>query len=188
MLELLHELDHTILIWIQSVFVHEALTPVITFITHLGNVGMIWIILSAVLCLNKKTRRTGLLAFMALFITFLIDNVLLKNLVARIRPYDATSLVRLLIEKQDDFSFPSGHTGSAFAVAGVIARRMPKKYGVPCILFAALQGFTRLYAGVHYPSDVIVGAVNGSMIAAAVVHTERMLLLRRCKHKSGQGE
>ncbi len=70
-----------------------------------------------------------------------------------------------LIGVQDDFSFPSGHTGSSFAAAVVMYRGLPKKVGVPALVFAFLMGFSRLYVGVHYPSDVIGGALIGTAIA-----------------------
>ena len=82
----------------------------------------------------------------------LITNVCLKNLVARPRPMSVEGLVPL-IGKPTDYSFPSGHTCASFACALVLYRILPKKYGVPAVILASLIAFSRLYVGVHYPTD-----------------------------------
>lgn len=64
------------------------MTPIFKFVTTLGNAGMIWIVLSVGLLIPKKTRRVGVLALVSLSFSALIDNVILKNVVARTRPYD----------------------------------------------------------------------------------------------------
>lgn len=178
MIEYLFQLDCSVLLWIQRTFISTTITPIMTFITHMGNAGAIWIILSCILCINKKTRRVGILSLIALVASFLIDNIILKNLVARIRPYELVSKVQCLIEKQNDYSFPSGHTGSAFAAAMVMFFKLPKKYSIWCVIFAFIIGFSRLYLGVHYPSDVIMGAVIGTIIAIIVVKLERFIEMR----------
>ena len=65
--------------------------------------------------------------------------------------------LKLLIEKQSDYSFPSGHTGSSFASAIVLWKELPRKYGVMALIVAVLIAYSRLYVGVHYPSDVLAG-------------------------------
>ena len=75
-------------------------------ITHLGDAGWFWIILGIVLLIPKKTRKAGIAALAALAIGALITNVALKNIIARIRPYEVVEGLKLLIEPQSDFSFP----------------------------------------------------------------------------------
>ena len=70
-----------------------------------------------------------------------------------------------LIPKPTDFSFPSGHTACSFAAGFLLFRKLPKKYGIPVLLLAVLISFSRLYVGVHYPSDVIAGTVSGICIS-----------------------
>ncbi len=164
MIRFLYELDSSVLLWIQDTFENSYLTTVLKLITMAGNAGVIWIVLSAVFCVNKKTRRIGVLSFLGLAGSLIINIVILKNLVARTRPYETLSQVKLLIEAQNDYSFPSGHTASSFVVASVIFFSTRKKYGIPCMLFAGLMGFTRLYVGVHYPSDVLAGMMSGITI------------------------
>ena len=163
MLQNLATLEESILLGIQSDLRNEWLTPVFIFITRLGNGGFIWILGSILLLAPKKTRKIGVMALAALVGSVLIDNVILKNVVARTRPYEVIGGLTSLIGIQKDFSFPSGHTGSSFAVAVVMFRGLPKKFGVP-----ALIGFSRLYVGVHYPSDVLGGALIGTGIALFV--------------------
>lgn len=72
-------------------------------ITHLGDAGWFWIILGIVLLIPKKTRKAGIAALAALAIGALITNVALKNIIARIRPYEVVEGLKILIEPQSDF-------------------------------------------------------------------------------------
>lgn len=150
-------LDGNILLWIQEYFRKEWMTSIWTFLTSLGDSGWFWIVLAVILLIPKRTRRVGMTALFALAIGALITNVALKNIVARIRPYEVIDGLILLIEKQSDFSFPSGHSCASFAAAMVCYKMLPKRYGVPAVVLASLIAFSRLYVGVHYPSDVIAG-------------------------------
>ena len=88
---------------------------------------------------------------------------------ARTRPYEVVDGLKLLIEKQSDYSFPSGHTGSSFTSAIVLWKELPKKYGVMALIVAVLIAYSRLYVGVHYPSDVLAGVVIGTVLALVSV-------------------
>ena len=158
-------MEADILLWIQNNIRNDVLTPIFKFITTLGNAGVIWIVLSVGLLIPKKTRRVGALALVSLVFSALIDNVILKNVVARTRPYDVIEGLTSLVGAQKDYSFPSGHTGSAFAAAVVMFLGLPKKCGIPILVLACLMGLSRLYVGVHYPSDVLGGALIGTGIA-----------------------
>jgi undecaprenyl-diphosphatase len=91
----------------------------------------------------------------------LINNHLIKNLVQRPRPFVTFTDLQIIIPTPSEFSFPSGHTSSSFAAAGVFYKHLPKKIGVPAIVLAGLIGLSRLYVGVHYPTDVIAGILMG---------------------------
>lgn len=175
MLEALVHLDGSILLWIQEYIRNDFLTPIMKFITHLGDHGMIWIAAAALCLLIGKTRKTGILMTFSLLGSLLINNLILKNLVARIRPYEAVEGLHRIIEAQGDLSFPSGHTGSSFAAAVVIYCMCPKRYGIPALLLAGLIALSRLYAGVHYPTDVIAGAVTGTLIALLICRLYKMV-------------
>lgn len=141
---------------------------VFRLITSLGDGGFIWILLSALLLIRKDTRRTGILCVLALLGSLLINNIILKNMVARMRPFDRYEDLIPLVARPQDFSFPSGHTGSSFAAAVVMFLNLPRKWGIPAIILAVVIAFSRLYVGVHYPSDVLAGMVTGTAIAVGV--------------------
>ena len=165
-------IDGNILLFIQDVIRHPALTPFFVGITKLGNAGMIWIVFSILLLLQKKTRKIGMMGICALLLSLLVNNLLLKNLVGRVRPYEVIPGLVPLIPRPKEYSFPSGHSASSFAAASVFYRTMPKKFGIPIVILAFLISVSRLYVGVHYPSDVLVGIVSGielSYVAEAIV-------------------
>lgn len=168
MVEYFINIDSEILLWIQDFIRLPILDTIMIAITKTGNMGAIWILITAMLLLFKKTRRIGLMSAMALLGSLIINNLILKNLVARTRPYEVISNLKLLVNPARDYSFPSGHTGSSFACAYILYKELPKKYGVPAIIYASLMGASRLYIGIHYPSDVICGAIIGVLIAAFV--------------------
>ena len=166
-MEALLALDGGILLWIQEFIRQDWMTPFWKFVTFLGDKGWFWIALSIALLIPKKTRYIGIAALLSLGIGALITNVTLKPLVARTRPYEVVEGLVRLIEKQSDRSFPSGHTCSSFAAAFVYYRYMPKKYGVPLVVLAAMVAFSRLYLGVHYPTDIIGGVIAGGIACFA---------------------
>lgn len=167
-MEALLTLDGAILLWIQT-FLRGLLDPVVCFYTHLGDAGLLWIALSLVFLCFPKTRRAGLFGLAALALGFLCTNVVLKHLVARPRPWLTVEGLTPLVREGDPNSFPSGHTCSAFAAAGAWFRTLPERWmGVAALVFAAAMGFSRLYVGVHFPSDVLVGGLIGFACGQAV--------------------
>ena len=166
----LQQLDMSILLWIQEHLRIAALTPFWKVITFLGNGGWFWLVAAAVLLIPKKTCRVGITALLSITIGFLITNVLLKNIVARPRPFDAYTEIIPLITRPTDFSFPSGHTCASFACALVFFRMLPKKYGVPAVVLAGMVAFSRLYLGVHYPGDVLGGFLVAAFASTLAYH------------------
>lgn len=161
-------MEQNILLWIQDNVRNDFLTLFFVVITSLGNAGMLWILITLGLLIPKKTRKVGILCAVSLLFSFLIDNILLKNLVARTRPYEVIEGLTYLVKKPVDYSFPSGHTGTSFAAAVVLFLSYPKKYSFWFLVLAFLIGFSRLYVGVHYPTDVLAGALIGTVIAVCV--------------------
>ena len=161
--------DLPILDWIASNLWCPFLDAVMPVITVLGDAGIFWMVLAAVLLLFKKTRRVGLGMGVAMLMGLLLCNLMLKPLCQRPRPYDYQyetfgKLIPLIIQRQHDFSFPSGHTIASFEAAGVIALNH-KKWGVAALVLASLIAFSRLYLYVHYPTDVLVSIVLGVALA-----------------------
>ena len=111
--------------------------------------------------LFKKTRKVGITAGVSLALEAILINLTIKKLVGRTRPYVVNEAIEYITKRPSDNSFPSGHTGCVFAVASVLFFMMPKKVGIPAMVIASLVGISRLYVGVHYPTDIIGGFIIG---------------------------
>ena len=158
-----------ILLFLQEYVRNPVLDIIMKVYTTLGNKAALAIAMVLVLLCFKKTREVGFLMAVSLVLEVLLNNGLLKNLVARVRPYELIDGLKLIVGEADDWSFPSGHTGAFFAVAGVAAFLLPRKWGILGIVLAVLMGFSRLYVGIHYPSDVIAAALLGMLTSVLTV-------------------
>lgn len=154
-----------ILWWIREHLTNPFLDTVMPYISSLARHGEFWILVALILVCIKKTRKAGVAMGIAMAAGYLIGNMGMKNLFARTRPYDVTE-VQLLVAKLHDFSFPSGHTLVSFEAATALWF-YHRKWGVAAFVLAALIGLSRLYLFVHYPTDVLVGAVLGIGIGLA---------------------
>ncbi len=165
MLEALQNLDGSLLLAIQSLRL-EALNPLVEGFTRLGNAGLLWIVLSLAMLVWRPTRKAGLLALVSLLLGLLCTNVILKHLVGRERPWLHVAGLIPLVNEPDPNSFPSGHTCAAFAAGMSWARALPRRWmRVTSVVLAVCMGLSRLYVGVHYPSDVLAGAAVGAFCA-----------------------
>lgn len=153
-------IELSILDWIQTLHT-PFLDKIMVFITRLGDAGIIWIMLSIVLLLIPKTRKSGAVMVVALVVDVLLCNIVLKNLVARTRPYDVNTGVHLLVAKLHDYSFPSGHTAASFASVTALYLAGEKKLWKFALVLACLIAISRLYLYVHYPTDVLGGILFG---------------------------
>jgi len=161
--------DLPILEWIQANMQSGFMDVFMKIMTMFGEDGIFWIAWSVLLILFPRTRKIGLGMGFALIMGLLVCNVTLKPLVQRPRPYDFQfsefqKVIPLLIEAQHDFSFPSGHTIASFEAAVVLLKNS-KKMGIPAMIIAILVSFSRLYLYVHYPTDVIVSVILGTIFA-----------------------
>ena len=161
--------DLPILDWIAANLWNPVLDTLMPLITLLGDAGIFWIAIAVALLFTKKYRKVGLGMAIAMVIGLLVCNVTLKPLVMRPRPYDYQAdvfhkIIPLLVEKQHDFSFPSGHTIASFEAATVIAIHN-KKSGIAAMVLAVLIAFSRMYLYLHYPTDVLASVVLGIAFA-----------------------
>ena len=172
MLEAIQQFDEQALVWIAQHVRNSLLDPVMSFYTKLGDAGLLFIILGLVMLLFKSTRKAGFSALCAMVIGLIVVNFTIKPLMARERPWLVIEGFVNLVEEKDPNSFPSGHTNAAFAFALALCMAAPRRWmKIAAVCAAALMGLSRLYVGVHFPSDVLVGALIGSLcgLAGAVI-------------------
>ena len=162
-MEAIFNFDSSILLWIQDHLRADIVTPIMKVITHMGDKGAFWILVTLALLIypNRRGRRLGAFCALAMVTGLLVTNLIIKNWVARIRPYELIQGLECIVARADDFSFPSGHTTNSLACAWVLFRKAPKKWGVPALVLAILISLSRLDVGIHYPTDVLGGAVIG---------------------------
>ncbi len=153
-----------------------------TFITHLGDDGIFWIALGIILLIPKKTRKWGVCLFMGLAVSTLLNNIILKDLFERPRPFWATGTTAPdgtpwkaffdwpegmdyvfpeLIPMSESWSFPSGHSATSVGSGFAFMLASKKKYGVPVFILSLLVAISRAYVRIHYPTDVIAGIIIG---------------------------
>lgn len=179
--------DLAVFEWITASLRNAFMDTVMTAYTHLGEGGIIWIVLGAILIIPKKTRRAGLAVLISVLVMKIFNNLVLKEPIARPRPFnlltDWEGIKELpglaarwakgyvypnLVEYPTSWSFPSGHTAAAFSAAtGLTLATKKAGVGIPVFIAAALMGFTRVYLHVHYCTDVIGGAVAGVVYGIA---------------------
>ena len=171
---MLMEIESSILLWIQNNLRCGILTPVMRVITTLGNGGAFWIVLTLLLLLVfKRTRRMGVYCAASMLLTLLVVNLCIKPLAARTRPYELIEGLQILVSRPHDYSFPSGHSANSLTCAWTIFRLAPKKYGVPALVLAVLIALSRLYVGVHFPTDVLAGAAIGILLSEVALRALR---------------
>lgn len=156
------------------------LDRILVLVTSLGNAGWFFIVLGLVMLIFGKTRRMGLHVLLALLFSLIFCNLILKGMVARDRPSWLVPEVELLIANPKDFSFPSGHTSAAMATATAIFL-YNKKYGCFAYVLALCIAFSRMYLFVHFPTDVLGGAVTG-IVSAFLAHALLKWIDRRRDH------
>lgn len=175
MSEFLLEWEGAALLWIQDCLRGPLTDSVFSFYTQLGNAGMIWIALSLLMLCFKRTRRAGVAGLLALAVGFVLTNLTIKPLVGRVRPWLTVEGLTALVVEHDPNSFPSGHTCAAFAATCGWRPYLKKGWGNTALICAVLMGLSRLYVGVHFPTDVLAGALVGMLSAWIVYKGKKML-------------
>lgn len=158
------------------------LDKIMIFFTNLGDAGIFWIALAVLLLFFKKTRKCGLLMLISMLCGVIIGNGILKNLIKRARPCWIDTSIPLLIPNPEDFSFPSGHTLASFEACIMIFMHN-RKWGIGAIVLALLIAFSRLYLFVHFPTDVLGGAILGTFISILTYYIYEKFVLPKLKKK-----
>lgn len=157
------------------------------FFTYLGNAGMVWIIAGLAMLFFQKTRRVGCCMLVCLALTFLLNDIIIKPIIHRARPFVADPTIKLLITAPGGYSFPSGHTAAAFSSSTAIFLHN-KKYGLGAYLLALLIGVSRIYLFAHYPTDVICGLILGIICGVVFTRLYDRLETKLIEKINGDGE
>lgn len=175
-----------ILHWFETL--HNPITnPMFYVITTLGNAGWFWIVLAVLMLtvLPKKYKKAGLTMAIALILSLIFCNGIMKHLWARPRAFwvvgqnfvvgNEFENLYGIFNSIHDYSFPSGHSSASFAAA-VSIFMWRKKEGSAALVLAALIAFSRLYFTVHYPTDVLVGTITGALYGVAAYFIVKALM------------
>lgn len=156
-------LEFAILDWIQNTLRCDLLDITLPFVSALCDHGEIWIILALVLLAIRQTRLQGAAVACGLALDLIACNLLLKPLFGRVRPFVLNPAAALLVPPPLDASFPSGHTAASFAAVAAL-KVSGSPLWKPALGLAAVIAFSRLYLYVHWPSDVLGGALLGAAV------------------------
>lgn len=159
-------LELAILNWIQAHLRCGFLDAVLPAVSWTANHGELWIILAVVLLLIRGQRKYGAAVACGLVLDLVSCNLLLKPLIGRIRPFAVNTAVELLVKAPLDASFPSGHTAASFAAVFAL-KASGSPLWKPALAVAVVIAFSRLYLYVHWPSDVLAGALLGAAVGWA---------------------
>lgn len=158
------------------------LDQIMIFITTLGDDGLLWIAIGIICLFMKKHCKMGWQVLLSMLVTFIVGNLILKNVIARPRPFavEPEALSLLTIPQPGEYSFPSGHTMNGFVAAFALFFNN-KKIGIPALILAGLIAFSRMYHFVHYPTDIIGGFCVGLGVAILMNYVFDKVLARRQK-------
>ncbi len=160
----IQNVDQTVLLWITEHLRVPALNGAVSLFTHLGDSGILFIALAVILLIFRSTRKAGGTALLGMIFGLIVTNLTVKPLISRERPWVIIQGFEALVTSSDPNSFPSGHTCAAFAFAAALCIMLPKRWEkIIAWVLAAAMAFSRLYVGVHFPSDVLAGAVIGTL-------------------------
>ena len=156
------------------------LTPLMRVITLLGEKGILFFLLALVCMCFSRTRPLGVCVFGAVCCGALITNVILKDTIARPRPFETVEQFRQWWQfvgapAEDGFSFPSGHVTAAAAGMTAITMMRGKKLILPSVLVVLLMAVSRNYLMAHYPSDVLAAAIVGIVSGLAAWLITRLI-------------
>lgn len=147
--------------------------PIVDVVMHglsiIGRGSSVWLAITISLILLKRIQwRASVPVFAAIALAIVMTDVVIKPIVARARPFEGAVAVRVIDRRPLTYSFPSGHAAGSFAAAATLSQVwLPGR--VVFLTLAALIAVSRIYVGVHYPLDVLGGALLG-LASAWLVH------------------
>ncbi len=178
-MDIIREIDFMVLEYIREHLRNGFLDNIMPVVTAFGNMGMFWVVVALIISAKRKYRKCSITMMIGMIMGVILGNFVVKNIVRRDRPCWINEIGDMLIANPQDFSFPSGHTMSSF-IAATILFYYDKRLGVPSFGVALLIAFSRMYLYVHFPTDIIGGAMLGVGIAIMTVSlTNRYIFDRK---------
>jgi undecaprenyl-diphosphatase len=169
----INQIDQNIILYISENLRTPILDSIMIFFSRIGNVGLIWIVICVLLVASKKYRTVGIIATTVLITNAILGEVILKNVIGRIRPYEALGL-DIMIDKLSSFSMPSGHAISSFSVAFIVVFLVKeKKVYIPILILAIAITVSRVYLSMHYLTDVLLSIVIAYIVSFIAIRIAR---------------
>ena len=166
----LRQMDESLMRIVQSRCRNRVSNFFMIVMTYLGG-GVIWCVWAGFLCGHPATRQLGICCYVSFWSAWLISSQILKRVFGRPRAYDAMQDVVPLVPRPKDLAFPSTHAADAFSVAVLLLLTRPAAEGCIAMLLAVLTAYSRIHVGVHYLTDVLGGAVFGSLCAVVCYYS-----------------
>lgn len=164
-MDTIYNIDFAILEALQQI--HCAfLDIVLGAFTYIGEAGIIWAAAALILLALKRGNAASLAIFISLALEGVFNELIVKHIFQRPRPFTLHPWVDTVVHRPSSWSFPSGHTCTAFAAATAIFC-FNKRLGIAAYAVAAVIGFSRNYFYIHFPSDVLCGALLGVLLGIA---------------------
>ena len=179
-MDIIREIDFMVLEYIREHLRNGFLDNIMPVVTAFGNMGMFWVVVALIISAKRKYRKCSITMMIGMILGVILGNFVVKNIVRRDRPCWINEISDMLIANPQDFSFPSGHTMSSF-IAATILFYYDKRLGVPSFGVALLIAFSRMYLYVHFPTDIIGGAMLGVGIAIMTVSLTNRYIFDRTK-------
>lgn len=184
MLEFLFAIDKAIVLFLNGIN-FKLLDYFMWFVSFLGNYAAIWILLAffALFKDKKKGNRLFFVFLFSLLIVVLLTDGIAKNVYFRERPYEAFQGMKIIGSLPADSSFPSSHAAVAF-LGAVVFSYFYRKFKIYLYTFAVLAMISRVYLAVHYPSDVIVGAILGYAVGMFMIFVYKRIQGKNLQRKA----
>ncbi|MGB2867367.1 MAG: phosphatase PAP2 family protein [Bacteroidota bacterium] len=169
----LYSLDISIFYFINTTLQNRVFDVIMPFLTDLNKnrpvlvlIGLllVWMIVRG----GKNVRLPAIMLILTIIASDQLNSSVIKFILERPRPCHVLSGIHLLVDCGSGYAFPSSHAVNNFAAAVVLSYFIPRGWWA-FFSFAALVAFSRVYVGVHYPSDVLGGAVIGAFLGALMI-------------------